>query len=336
MNIPKKYTGKKENNPKTVIVKSKGIRARKDLFIFIELLLLSLCLTVGCVQNNEKATTSCTDKCTFTGRSCSGNEIFTCVDGNGDGCKERNLIATCNSNEACSEGQCIKKAYCGDGICQQDESCSNCPKDCGDCTKVIIGPTKKYTSDQIEGCEEGSISIGGSTDRDLCYRYYAITDKKPPYCGQISDLTKRNDCYLYSATTEKNFPTCSYITTGSIRDSCYTEVAKSNSNAYICENIESTDGKDTCYSGVAIVSRNSNTCSKIISSKEKDSCYYFIAIQDNSVNICSPINDANLHDQCLMIIIRNLRLKDLSLCNQMTTNWKISCQSEMESGNYLS
>ena len=64
-------------------------------------------------------------------------------------------------------------------------------------------------------------------------------------------------------------------------------------------------------------------------------CYYSVAVQTNNINICSPILNAEQHDQCMMVIIRNLKLKDLSLCEQMTTKWKSSCQYEIETGNYV-
>lgn len=47
---------------------------------------------------------------------------------------------------------CIPKAYCGDDICQNTESCSSCASDCGKCTEDILDDIKnvvvfvKYTA----------------------------------------------------------------------------------------------------------------------------------------------------------------------------------------------
>lgn len=32
----------------------------------------------------------------------------------------------------------IEPTYCGDGICQANENCSDCPKDCGACPPVVV------------------------------------------------------------------------------------------------------------------------------------------------------------------------------------------------------
>jgi hypothetical protein len=44
----------------------------------------------------------------------------------------------CDSDENCSNceidcGNCEEESYCGDGICDSDENCSNCEIDCGNC-----------------------------------------------------------------------------------------------------------------------------------------------------------------------------------------------------------
>ena len=68
--------------------------------------------------------------CTTTrdsGGSCGGNSDQTSCN---------NFSPNCNSNE-CTQGGCVwstsTSPYCGDGSCNNGETCSTCPSDCGTC-----------------------------------------------------------------------------------------------------------------------------------------------------------------------------------------------------------
>ena len=294
---------------------------------------------IGCVQSSKQETVTCNPPYLKVGTSC---------------CLDQNSNNICDKDETQIQEERQKpQTYCGDGTCQSNEGCSTCSKDCGKCESVVITPSKKYGPNQIECCEEEYISIGGTKDRDLCYRYYAVQETNYLYCEQISDISKRDDCYYTVGRMDQNTYVCGLISTSSncegtaqgesgmldCKDSCYHDIAVGTLNPSICQDIRTQNGKDACYWRVALNSKNSNLCSKIVTSSgtiSNDFCYYSIAVQNNNINICSPINDAKQHDQCMMVVIRNLKLKDLSLCNQMTTDWKISCQHEIETGKYLS
>lgn len=334
--------------------KEKAIKMRLNrthgilVLFFIVIIFIS-----GCVQTQTiKEEKSCSEECYFDGRSCIDNNIYSCTNTDDDSCKEKVLVSSCLSNEECSNDQCIRKAYCGDGFCNSNENCSSCQQDCGACTSVVVDSSKKYGPNQIAGCEEGYIWIGDTNDTDVCYRYYAVKESNYLYCEQISDLAKRDDCYYTVGSGTENSYVCGLISTSSgcegkaqgsagmlnCKDSCYHDIAVKKLIPSICDDITTQNGKDACYWRVALNSKNSNLCSKIINSVgtiSNDFCYYSIAVQTNNINICSPISDAEQHDQCMMSIIRSLKLKDSTLCNQMTTNWKVSCESEIETGNYL-
>lgn len=298
----------------------------------------------GICQSSESCST-CSHDC----GQCASQNTQPATNFCGDGkCSSSESCSTCSSD--C--GQC--SAYCGDGTCQSSESCSTCSQDCGSCEIVVIQPTKQYGPNQIAGCEEGGISLNGiKADRDACYHFYAIRKNNYFYCEEISDISKKDKCYLIIGRDQKNTYICSLISATSncegeaqgasgmlnCRDTCYHDIAINTLTSSICEDVGTQNGKDACYWGVALASKNSNLCSKIVTSSgtiSNEYCYYLIAVQANNINICSPINEAEHHDQCIMVIIRNLKLKDLTLCNQMTTDWKSSCQHEIETGNYVS
>ncbi|MCW1297029.1 MAG: hypothetical protein OH319_05095 [Candidatus Parvarchaeota archaeon] len=101
----------------------------------------SICVTplctsdLDCVDNN-----ACTlDVCNYPNTciaSCSNIPITTCA--NGDGCCPVN----CNS---LSDNDCL--AVCGNGICENGESCDSCAEDCGTCapgtTGLVITPASE-------------------------------------------------------------------------------------------------------------------------------------------------------------------------------------------------
>ena len=264
-------------------------------------------------------------------------------------CLDQNNNSICDTDEQQISQPQETATYCGDGICQPNENCSSCPQDCGICEKETIGSTKKYGSNQIIECEENS------NDRDACYRYYAVKEKNYQYCEQIYDLTKKDDCFYTVGTMTKNTYICDLISTtsdceahvqgpsGSLdcKDACYHDIAVSTLNPSICENIKTQNGRDACYWRVAINAEKPNICSKIVTSAgiiSNDFCYYSIAVQTSDINVCNPIKDPCLHDECMMVIIRDLELKDISLCDQMTCtdpNWKSECQYEIQTGNYV-
>lgn len=85
----------------------------------------------GVCEADEPTPTTCKDECNFEGKQCHNGNVNSCVDKNGDGCKEFKLEQTCADDERCYRGQCEKNIQCGDGYCDAGkEDCDICPKDC--------------------------------------------------------------------------------------------------------------------------------------------------------------------------------------------------------------
>ena len=80
---------------------------------------------------------TCNNQCNYTGNTCMTNDIYVCIDNNNDGCTEETYVNSCLSNFRCVNGKCIKYGICGDGICNNNETCSSCTKDCGGCIPQI-------------------------------------------------------------------------------------------------------------------------------------------------------------------------------------------------------
>ncbi len=94
------------------------------------------------------------------------------------------LIEECEYD--CENGKCIDEPepYCGDGVCNNDETCSSCPEDCGEC------PPEPYCGDgEINQCWE-KCDDGNTDDGDGCSSQCVIE-----YCGDgiINDVDEECD-----------------------------------------------------------------------------------------------------------------------------------------------
>ncbi len=92
--------------------------------------------------NENSYVQKCEDDCSFYGDTCFNDDVYSCYDNDGDGCKEKVFEFSCDYDENCVSGKCVKREYCGDGICQSDESCSSCSSDCGKCKVHDLRLTK--------------------------------------------------------------------------------------------------------------------------------------------------------------------------------------------------
>jgi len=193
----------------------------KLIYGIIVLTIIGIILISGCVRESKKETVTCNSPYIKVGTTC---------------CLDQNSNNICDKDEAPTQTQRQEQkpqTYCGDDICQSDESCSSCPSDCGECAP----PPKKYGENQIAGCEEEYIQIGKGTKttRDECYRYHGIKEENYFYCDQIRGQSEKNYCYYQVAQLRKNTYVCELIST-------------TTSN---CGN-EQFNCKDTCYHDIAI------------------------------------------------------------------------------------
>jgi len=96
----------------------------------------------GTDSNQNSYVEFCSDECSFYGDKCFSDDVYSCYDNDDDGCNEKVFKFSCDYDEDCISGSCVKREYCGDGICQSDESCSSCSLDCGKCKVHDLRLTK--------------------------------------------------------------------------------------------------------------------------------------------------------------------------------------------------
>ncbi len=94
--------------------------------------------------------------CTACGETCeAGACTFTACDGRvcgSDGCG--GTCGVCDPHYDCVAGACVYVPWCGDGTCDEDETCETCPLDCGVCPD----PT---CDDEIQNQGETDVDCGG-------------------------------------------------------------------------------------------------------------------------------------------------------------------------------
>ena len=117
---------------------------------------------------------TCTDECSYGNRICYNNEVHYCGDGNGDGCLEDIFIKTCFASDECVGGECITRQTCGNGRCDGQEYCWNCPSDCGYCAQPG-GITQPATICGNGQCERGETCQSCQKDCGYCNYSYPIS-----------------------------------------------------------------------------------------------------------------------------------------------------------------
>lgn len=148
-------------------------------------------------------------------------------------------VQACGTNEICSNGQCILSMSCGDGQCNNGETCQTCPQDCGQCTCV------PYWS-----CTDWSDCVGGEQTR-------TCTDLNS--CGTTSGKP---------ATLQSCQGPCTPKTCTELNKQCgvWDDECEGTINCGDC------DSGYTCDAGTCIYSGNGQGCTPTTCTKEGKNC----------------------------------------------------------------
>ncbi len=140
----------------------------------------------------------------------------------------------CNANNSCTTGKCEsevcvyepKLTCCGNYLCEENETESNCNVDCkplslsGENTSDIDRIKEALTQARSNPTTASQLcaSIQEAVNRDACFVAIAQNASRPQFCSQIITPSKKDDCYL--ALASKSRPVCNQIQDSLKREGC--------------------------------------------------------------------------------------------------------------------
>jgi len=131
----------------------------------------------------------CTNKCSFSGTSCIKNSVYSCYDGDGDGCTDLLEVQNCGSDLRCLNGECTSNPECTSNEgCESRRECKG-----GRC---LLRTGCKYHNDP---CKPGFICIDNrcvpteNIERENCHfdRY-----GRPAQNGDFDYCSKNCKCKI--------------------------------------------------------------------------------------------------------------------------------------------
>jgi len=199
----------------------------------------------------------------------------------------------------------IGNTSCGDGICQQGESCDL------DCVNLNLSDNKTNpekpiddsnigqkvdTSDsdenKINGCGNGVCEIG--EDFLNC-----PSDCEVPKCG--NHMCELSENYLNCPKDcEKPKQDLNTMTQYHINEYVKEELERRSPQeiAQVCTQIDVEKNSDYCMSYVAKYSNSSFYCSSIKTPSLRDDCYVYYAYNSKDYKVCEVIKDVRKKDNC--------------------------------------
>ena len=170
-----------------------------------------------------------------------------------DSCNDNNEC-TVDSCSAATNFQCVhdKIAFCcGNNECEEDETITNCPKDC-------------------QLAEEPDLSIFERLE-NIKNTAVSNQDKASSLCAKIESNTYKDDCYSNIGKVTRNAAYCDLISSDRTKDDCLSEVAKASNQNILCERITLDTRRDSCYMNF-VLAGDYSVCGKIVDNYLKDSC----------------------------------------------------------------
>ena len=63
-------------------------------------------------------TPSCSDECSFSGKKCIGNDVYSCADTDDDGCNEQWMSSNCADSQSCINAECVTQQQESTKVCK--------------------------------------------------------------------------------------------------------------------------------------------------------------------------------------------------------------------------
>jgi hypothetical protein len=167
------------------------------------------------------------------------------------------------------------------------------------------------------------ISLAGS-QRDYCYKIFAVERKSCDSCGKINSTFYSDPCYFECAIATLNSYYCTKPSHESQRDSCYEKIAILTKNYSHCEEIKLKASKAMCYINVAKILLDMTICD-FVEIQYRRTCYTIMIGLPIPVENCLKINELySERDICLMNAAR--REKNASICNYASLEVRDYCK----------
>jgi len=146
----------------------------------------------ACCEQEQEKDGICNIYCSYYDPDCGGK---ICGDG------------ICDEEESCSScagdcGSCGDDTYCGDGICNGNEACGTCEKDCGECEGGECGNGIKEYGEQ---CDDGN-----KINDDACSNVCKINEFEEGPCPEGTTLCKDGTCSINCRSSDGGYPDCNY------------------------------------------------------------------------------------------------------------------------------
>ena len=203
----------------------------------------------------------------------------------GDEC--RNQAVECDDNNPCTNdfvesGACSYKPVvpcCGNNICEDRESFSNCADDC----KKAEQPSSEFPP---------AAAPTGSLDG---IKELARTDpgKALQQCSQIDVPDLKDTCIGSIGEAQRNKNYCAQIVNARVKDLCYSNIAKAVNDNSLCEEISIDSRKDSCYMTFVLDNKDYSVCSRLTNTQLRQSCDSLRQLNELNQQQNAAANDTN-------------------------------------------
>lgn len=223
--------------------------SHKEDLIPLAVILMSILLVIGCIQDSDNETMTSTTLVIATSSTATPSTSTS--------------TTSIPVDELISECVKIKDQFLRD----------NCLMDKG----------KEYNNSGICGM------IESEHFRDECYWAVAVNTKDPDICDLVVSDDDRDYCYRNVAVSIRNLTLCEKIVEREIFYICQKGIAIVEGDPDLCDIIQERRIRDDCYKAIAVDTDEPEICQGIFDIQKTESCYYDLALKLNRSDICEPL-----------------------------------------------
>ena len=158
----------------------------------------------------------------------------------------------CNDNNPCTDDKtedtvCVHNPIipcCGNGICEEKESCA---VDCKEVSHETLDEIKEIAkSNPVEALQKCN-QVDVPDLKDTCIKNIGEVQNDKDYCGKIESQKIKDQCYSSIAKSSNDSSICEVISNDGIRDSCYSYFfVPPNKDYTVCLKLTNKDLQQSC------------------------------------------------------------------------------------------